>query len=173
MPVHSPSACPIRREWSAGFATRKSYILRRLSSSRPSVIRSPQQGEVQRDEDREVQREPFRTDGRDGHRRHLDEQPEPFDEEDAERTGQEQEASLAVTHVRLHGDGRQDRGEPSERNPEEHVQRAHLARNDGSSVRYFAYAGRRRVSEATEGRFEVRPNEFPVWTKIPLSGKRH
>src|SRR5207249_4253342 len=46
-------------------------------------------------------------------------------------------------------------------------------RNAASSVRYFAYAGRRMASEAGNGEFEMRPNEFPVWTKIPLSGKRH
>src|SRR6266699_1260368 len=58
---------------------------RRLSSSRPSVIGSPEQREVEGHEDGQVQGEPRRADGRDRLRRDLGEEPDALREEEAER----------------------------------------------------------------------------------------
>src|SRR5439155_21995418 len=126
MPVCIPSTCPILRRWTPGFAVRKSLILRRLSSSRPSGIPSPQESEVEGHEHSEVQREPFAADGRDGPGGNLDDQPDPLDEEDGEGRGEQEEAPFAVSGVGLDRDGRENPCEAGEGHPEEDIQGSHM-----------------------------------------------
>src|SRR5205823_11908637 len=102
----------------------------------------------------------------------LCDQPNSVDEEDGKGGGQQTETPLPMSGVRVERDGRQDRRESGQRNPEENIQRAHVLWRWGSAIKILFVRRSKRGSTAATGKVRLASQEVaPVDQNSLIGGK--